>query len=286
MLPASRHAIRFAHDGGEVPVRARRQVGWVALLGAIAAAPAFAATPGPAPKIPPHRKYRPYIERSNSIPAPYALGSLGLATNLHAGLPPQGELSLGFAVGLTPHIWVDGSVGTLRWAPSLVFHSVQVGPNAVLVDTPSFELDAMAHVSGPADDGRLVEQIEPALYTVVHIGHALRVDGTLAFDVNPGPTTTFGVRLPAALSFQITNHVYASVSTGVTVGNLARASESTAIPAGLAFGWSDYLRPTGPQAIAISPSISFPEIWRPWAREPFRPGTLTVGLTFYYVWKY
>jgi hypothetical protein len=256
-----------------VPVRARRQVGWVAILGAIAAAPAFAAAPGPpggksAPKTAPPRKYRPYVDRTNSLPAPYALGSLGLATNVHAGLPPQGELSLGFGVGLTPRIWVDGSVGTLRWAPSLVFHSAQVGPNAILVDTPSFELDAMAHVSGPADTGRPVEQIEPALSTVVHLAHVLRVDGTLAFDVNPGPTVTFGLRLPAALA------------------NFADLGESTAIPAGLAFGWSDYLRPTGPEAIAISPSISFPEMWRPWAREPFRPGSLTCGITFLYVWKY
>jgi hypothetical protein len=259
-------------------------------LGAVAASPAFAAPPGPAPKTAPKttapRKYRPYVDRTNSLPAPYALGSFGLATNLRDGAPPQAELSLGFGVGLTSRIWVDGYLGTLRWAPSFVFHSAQVGPNVILVDLPAFELDAMVHVSGPSEHGRPVEQIEPALYTVIHIDHALRVDGSLAFDVNPRRVVTYSLRLPAALSFQLTSHMYASVSSGVTIGNLAEVGESTAIPAGLSFGWSDYLRPMGPQAIAISPSISFPEIWRPWAREPFRPGTLTCGITFLYVWKY
>ncbi len=212
--------------------------------------------------------------------------TLGLGPNVHIGMPTQAEVSLGFAVGLTSRIWLDGSVGTLRAAPSFVFHSAQIGPNALLVDTPSLELDAMVHVSAPADDGRPVEQIEPGLYSVAHVAHALRVDTFVGVDVNPGPTTTVGVRVPTALSFQLTEHVYASVNTGVTVASFADARETTAIPAGLTLGWSDYLAVTGPRGIAISPSITFPQLVRPWADEPFRPGILTCGITFYYVWKY
>jgi len=282
-------------------VRAQRQAWWIALVSALVPASALAAaaepaarpapepTARPAPKpapVPPPRRYRPYVDRGNAIPAPYALGTLGLGTNVLAASPSQAELSLGFAVGLTPRVWVDGSLGTLRWAPALVFHTAQIGPNVLLLDTPAFELDAMAHISGPADDGRPIEQIEPGLYTVARIEHALRVDTVIGFDVNPGPATTLGLRVPTALSFQLGPHVYASVNTGVTVGSFADMRRTTAIPAGLSFGWSDYLTPAGPQAIAIAPSISFPQLVRPWASEPFQPGVLTVGITFYYVWKY
>jgi hypothetical protein len=269
-------------------VRARRQAWWIALGCAIVAVPGLAAPAEPAPKQapPPPRTYRPYVDRGNAIPAPYALGTLGLGNNVHIGSPTQAEFSLGFAAGLTPRIWVDGSIGTLRWAPSLVFHSAQIGLNALLVDAPSFELDAMVHVSGPADDGRYVEQIEPGLYAVAHVAHALRVDVNPAFDVNPGPRTTYGLRVPTAFSFQLGEHVYASVTTGVTVGSFADAGATTAIPAGLGFGWSDYLGTKGPRAIAIAPSISFPQLVKPWANERFRPDILTWGITFYYVWKH
>jgi hypothetical protein len=266
-------------------VRARRQLGWVALAGALVAAPALAAEPASKPPSRPHR-YRPYVDRGNAIPAPYALGALTLGANVHMGVPTQAELSLGYGVGVTQRIWLDGSVGTLRAAPSLVFHSAQVGPNLLVVDTPEFELDAMVHVSGPSDDGRIVEQIEPGLYTVAHVAHALRVDTALYFDVNPGPSWTFGLRLPTAFSFQLVEKVYATVNSGVTVNNVADPRESTAIPIGLSLGWSDYLSPAGPPAVAISPSINFPQLVRPWANEPFRPGVVAVGLTFYYVWKY
>jgi hypothetical protein len=282
-------------------VRARRQAWWIALVGSAAVAPALASpgepAPKPAPLAPkpappaaatpaPPRRYRAYVYRGNSIPAPYALGTLGFATNVHVGTPAQAELNLGFGVGLTSRIWLDGAVGTLRVAPSLVFHSAQVGPNVLIVDVPAFELDAMVHVSGPADDGRPVEQVEPGLYTVVHAGDALRVDTSLGVDVNPGPTTTSGFRVATAIAFQLTEHVYGAFNTGVTLGSFADARETTAIPAGLTLGWSDYLAPKGPEAIAIVPSILFPQMVRPWANEPFRPGILTCGITFYYVWKY
>ena len=297
-------------------MRARRK-GWeIALFGVVVAAPALDASaqpaarpaepaprageqapragevgprpgePVPKPGPSPPAKYRPYVDRSNYIPAPYALGVLGLATNVHIGRPAQAELSLGFAVGLTSRIWLDGSFGTLRWAPSLVFHSAQIGPNALLVDTPGFELDAMLHVSGPADDGRIVEQVEPALYAVIHVEHALRVDLNPAFDVNPGPTTTYGFRLPAAFAFQLGDHVYASINTGVTLANFGDPRESTAIPAGLSFGWSDSVGPKRLPAMAILPTISFPYLVKPWANEPFRPDVFSVGILWEYVWKY
>jgi hypothetical protein len=281
-------------------VRARRHAGIFALTSVLAAAPALAAPiepaarppprPGPKPALQalsrPPRTYRPYVDRGYATPAPYAYGSLGLALNLPAGSPPQAELSLGFGVGLTSRLWLDGSFGTLRWAPSAVFHSAQIGPNLLLLDTPALELDAMLHVSGPSDDGRPVELVEPALYAVIRVEHALRVDTSLAFDASPGPTPVYGIRLPAAFAFQITEHLYASVGTGVTVGSFADPAESTAIPAGLTLGWSDYLHATGPEVVAIVPSIAFPQLLRPWAGEPFRPGVVTAGVTFYYAWKY
>jgi hypothetical protein len=263
----------------------------MALIGMIGATPALAAPPPPAssrpePPKPAARRYRPYVERGNYIPAPYAFAALGLGANLRAGAPTQAEGALAFAVGLTKVLWVDGSLGTLRVAPNVVFHSAQIGPNLLVVDKPAFELDAMLHVSGPSDDGRPIEQIEPGLYTVARAGHAVRVDSILAFDLNPGPRSTFGFRVPATIAFQISEHVYGSFTTGVGTGSLANPRETTAIPAGISIGWSDYVASMGTAAVAIVPSITFPELVRPWANEPFRPGTIMAGITFYYVWKY
>jgi hypothetical protein len=270
-----------------VRVRARRQAWRVALLGAIVG---FVVVPTRAEASPPptarHRKYRPYVDRSANLPRPYAYGTLGLGTNVHIGLPPQDELNIGFGVGLTPRVWLDGALGTLRVAPSLVFHSAQLGPNLLIVDTPAFELDATMHLSAPADDGRPIEQIEPGIFTVAHAGHALRVDTGLFLDINPGPTSTVGFRLPAAFAFQLGEKFYASVNTGVGTGSFADAGQTTAIPAGLTLGWTDYLGPKGAEVIGFMPSINFPELLKPWADEAFRPGLFSVSITFIYLWKY
>ena len=221
-----------------------------------------------------------------SVPAPYAYGTLGYAANVRLGTPAQLELTLAGGIGLTPRFWIDGAVGTLRVAPSVVFHSAQIGPNVLLVDTPAFELSGTVHVSAPADDGRPIEQIEPGLFSVAHVDHTLRVDTGLYLDVNPGPAVTTGFRLPVGLAFQLTKHTYAAVNSGVTTTSFAEAPRTTAIPAGLTLGWSDYLGRHGPEAVGVVPSISFPELLKPWAKEPFRPGYLTVGITFVYVSKY
>ena len=146
----------------------------------------------------------------------------------------------------------------------------------LLVDTPAFELDGWCSVSAPSDNGRPVEQIEPGLYAVAHLDHALRVDTSLAFDVDPGPTMTFDLRVPAALAFQLTEHLYASVSTGVTLGSVADARESTAIPGGSR--WLERLpRPDGPAGHRDLPVDHLPQLVRPWANEPFRPGVVISG---------
>lgn len=221
-----------------------------------------------------------------SLPAPYAYGTLGLAAIARSGRPTQIEWSLGGGVGLTSRLWIDGSIGTVRLAPGLVFHSAQIGPNVLIVDTRPFELSGTVHVSAPADDGRPIEQIEPGFFAVARIDHTLRLDAGLYLDVNPGPTTTVGFRLPLALAFQLSRYTWAAVSTGATTTAFSQAGETTAVPAGITVGWSDYLRPKGSGAVGLLPSITFPELWKPWAKDPFRPGYFVVGLTFVVVSKY
>jgi hypothetical protein len=230
-------------------------------------------------------RYRPFVDRGMSLPAPYAFVAPGLTVTTRAGKPTLLEANLGAGLGLTPSFWIDGSVGTLRLAPELAFHSAQIGPNLLLVDTPPFELDATAHVTFVADDGRPVEQIEPGAYAVLHLAHALRVDAGLYLDVNPGPTTTAGLRFPVGFSFQIAEHVHAVLSTGVTVASFADAPRTTAIPAGVTLGWSGYLG-HGPDSVMVMPSIAFPEFIKPWAQESFLPGYAVYGITFVYVSKY
>jgi hypothetical protein len=230
---------------------------------------------------PPLAPYTPYVDRGNAVPAPYAYGQPGVTATLRAGTPTVLEGSVGFGVGLTSRLWADGSLGTLKMMPTWGFHSLQIGPNALLVDTPAFELDVTTHVSFAADDGRPVEQIEPGIFAVAHAAHALRLDTGLFVDVNPGPATTTGLRVPVALAFQITPHVYAIVNSGVTVGSFADTAGTTAIPLGLTLGWGDrFGGPPRPVGVVVLPSILFPELLKPGAEETLRPGYAAVGLTF------
>jgi hypothetical protein len=226
-------------------------------------------------------RYTPYVDRGNAVPAPFAYVQPGITATLRAAKPAVMEASLGFAAGLTSRVWVDGSLGTLAMTPGVGYHSFQIGPNAMLVDTPAFELAATTHVSFGAADGRLVEQIEPGLFWVARAAHKLRLDAGLFVDANPGPTATFGLRVPVTFSFQLTTRVFAAVNTGMTVGSFADTRGTTAIPVGVAFGWGDRLalgaRPIG---VAVLPSIMFPELLKPGAAETFRPGFVAVGLAF------
>jgi hypothetical protein len=235
--------------------------------------------PAPAPPA----RYTPYVERGNAVPAPYAYVQPGFTATLRAGEPTVLEAGLGYALGLTSRLWVDGSVGTLETTPTLGFHSLQIGPNALLVDTPAFELIASAHVSFLADDGRPVEQIEPGLLSVERVAH-LRFDTGLYFDANPGSTATFGLKAPVSVAFQITPHVFAAVNTGLTVGSFADGAGTTAIPVGLTLGWGErFGRGEHPISVAVVPSILFPELIKPGAAEVLRPGYAQVGLTLYVV---
>jgi hypothetical protein len=245
-----------------------------------ATAPATTAAPAPP------ARYTPYVDRGQSLPAPYAYAAPGLTATLRTGKPTLLEASLAGGVGLTSHLWVDGTLGTLALTPRLSFHSVQIGPNALLVDTPAFELDVTTHVTIGAEDGRPIEQIEPGVFSVIHAGHTLRFDAGLFVDANPGPTTTFGVRVPVSVAFQLTDHVYGIVNSGVTVGDFADTAKTTAIPAGLTLGWGDRVgRGAHPLGFGVLPSISFPELIKPGAAELFRPGYVAFGITLFVVSK-
>jgi hypothetical protein len=225
--------------------------------------------------------YTPYVDRGQSVPAPYAYAAPGLTATLRPGKPTLLEASLAGGVGLTSHLWLDGTLGTIALTPRLSYHSLQIGPSALLVDTPAFELDVTTHVTIGAEDGRPVEQIEPGVFSVIHVGHALRLDTGFYVDANPGPTLTFGLRLPVSVAFQLGTHAYAVVNTGATVGNLEDTMGTTAIPVGLTLGWGDRIgRGAHPPGVGVLPSISFPELIKPGCADPFRPGYLAVGLTF------
>lgn len=243
-------------------------------------APRAASAEAPAVATPPGR-YTPYIERGNAVPAPFAYAQPGVIATLRPGAPTLVEGSVGFGVGLTSRVWLDGAIGTLAMAPRVGFHSLQIGPNALLVDIPAFELAATAHVSFAAVDGRPVEQVEPGLMAVVRPGPPLRVDAGLYVDGNPGPVTTFGLRVPLSLTLQITPHVYAAINSGVTVATFADLAGTTAIPVGLTLGWGERLgRAPRPVAVAVVPSIVFPELIKPWAAATLRPGYAAIALTF------
>ncbi len=236
------------------------------------------ATAAETPPAPPPA-YTPYVDCGNAVPAPYAYAQPAFAATLRGGATAVLEGSLGFGLGLTSRVFVDGTLGTLQMAPALGYHSLQIGPDLLLVDTPTLELLATTHVSLGASDGRPVEQVEPGVQAVVRVPHQLRVDAGLYVDANPGPALTFGLRVPLSFAFQLSSHVYASVNTGVNVGSFADNAGTTAIPAGVSLGWGERLghapRPLG---VAVVPSVTFPELLKPGAAAPLRPDYAVVGL--------
>lgn len=219
-----------------------------------------------------------------SLPSPYAYGALGVTSTARGGEATVLEGSFSAGAGLTSRIWIDASAGTLQFAPGVGYHSPQIGLNALLVDTPAFELDAAAHVTFASAGGEPVEQIEPGLFSVIHVAHKLRIDAGLYLDVNPGTKLTAGVRAPISAGVQIVQKVYAQLNSGVTVSDFLDSRNTTAVPLGLTLGWSDRLSSNGP-SVGVLPSVSFPELYRPLAEERFRPSHAVVGLTFVFVSK-
>lgn len=283
-----RHAARSARTVG-VGVRARRHGAWVtaawfASSATVGFGSAARAAEPPARATPPPPKYTPFVNRGNSLPAPYAYGTLGFSGTAKAGERTSVEGSIGGGVGLTQRLWLDASSGSFKVAPALGYHSPQVGLSALLLETPVIELDATTHVTFASESGRPVEQIEPGIMTVVHVAGKLRIDGGLFVGVNPGDTTTVGMRVPAAVGFQITEHVHAAFSSGVTVDSLADTRGTTAIPLGLTLGWSDRLSAGGP-SVSVSPSVSFPEMIKPGAAGVLNPNNVTIGVTLGFVSK-
>ncbi|MFT3773702.1 MAG: hypothetical protein QM820_50655 [Minicystis sp.] len=222
-----------------------------------------------------------------SLPWPYAYGTLGFSGSRRSGENPTVESSLGGGVGLTERLWIDGSAGSFKMAPKPSYHSPQVGLNVLILDTPAFELDATTHVTFLAEDGRTVEQVEPGFFSVLRIARKVRVDNGLYVDVNPGPTTTVGLRAPVNIGFQITNRVNAVINTGVSINDLADTAGSTVVPMGLTLGWSTRIgNKKDAPSFGLVPSFSFPELLKPGAEETiWNPGYATVGITFVYVSK-
>lgn len=239
--------------------------------------------PAPVRAARPPSSYKRYIDLGASLPAPLAYGSLGITSTAKVGAPTSLESSVSGAVGLSSSVWLDGSSGSFKLAPELGYHSPSLGLNTMLVEASAVDLYATAHVIFVSEDHRPVEQVEPGLGTVLRLANKLRVDGGLYLAVNPGPTTTFGVRVPAAVGFQITDHVYAALNSGVSVSNLADTRGTTAIPMGVTFGWSDKL--SSGQSVGVSPSISLPELIKPGAQEVFQPGKAVFGVSVFFVSK-
>jgi hypothetical protein len=244
--------------------------------------PARAAAPAAAPP-----RYTPFVERGMAVPAPYTYGTLGWSAISKRGRPTQVEGSIGGGIGLSPRVWLDGTMGVVRVAPEGLFHSPLVGLGARLFDSPGLEVDAALHVGFASEDKRPVEIVEPGVFAVGRVGHALRFDGGLYLQVNPGSPnlpTTLGMRAPAAAAFQIVEKVYAQVTTGATVGSFADAS-TVAVPLGVTVGWSDHVGSSG-ASIGLLPSINFPELVKPGAQEHLRPSYWVVGVTFVAVTSY
>jgi hypothetical protein len=214
---------------------------------------------------PPVQPITPYVDRGLL----YGPAQGGITVGLSANTAPidgsYADTSLDVALGLTPHLTLDGSLGTLSISPGGRYRGPRAGVWIGLVDTPPLELDAAAHIAFGVGDESVFHELEPGGVAVFRIADAVRIDVGAYLPMSPdwksrrgtsGLGTPFvtGLRAPISVAVQITPYLHAAVSSGVTLPNLAEGR--VIVPFGVSLGAT---LPLGGGGYAVvSPSVSWP----------------------------
>jgi hypothetical protein len=199
----------------------------------------------------------PYVERGLLLGPGQAFTTFGLSgsTLPIAGSSVDASISAGF--GLTKHLSIDGSFGTLSLSPAARYHSPSVGILWGLVDTESLEVDATTHVTFGVAGESTVTSVEPGVAGVLRLGNTLRLDAATYLPVAT-EALHVGVRIPLDVSFGLGENVHAVVSTGAELTDMFDLRVPVTIPLGFSLGMT---APMGSGGYAvISPSVSFPSI--------------------------
>jgi hypothetical protein len=241
-----------------------------------AATPAQTAAPAPPALIAPHVPLlTPYADRGML----YGPGQAGLSLGvLGSNRPMQGSrasMSLGIGVGLTDRITLDGSLGTLSFAPGLRYSHPQVGIWFGLVDRPALEIDATAHVVFGLGNEKVLHAVEPGALAILRLGDRVRIDTGAYVPVSMedgGPT---GLRVPINLAIQLGRYLHVAVSSGVTLTRVADGRPT--IPLGVTIGGSIPL--PGGGYVVLAPSLSWPSLVHPRYEGGPGVGPMVAGAT-------
>lgn len=201
----------------------------------------------------------PYVERGML----YGKAQGGAAFIGSADTAPEGSLdaSVVVAAGVTDRVTLEGALGTVTLAPSAKYKSPGVGVWVGVIDHRRFELDAVTRVTFGVGEGRIVSRVEPGAAAIVRLGPPARLDIGAYLPIEPGGEahrTTVGARAPLSLGFQLGPYFHTSISSGITLEDLAHAKRSLVVPLSFALGVSAPLRGGG--AVGLTPSVSWPRL--------------------------
>jgi hypothetical protein len=249
-------------------MRARQAWAGAFLLGAALISTSAAAAEPPS--------FSLWVDRGFGLPAPMTFGILSFTATHNQSTAV--EMSLSGAAGLTERLGASISIGSIQMAPSVRYHSPQLGLFYTFVDTPPLELDVLGNLTFDVEGTRIVEQAEPGALVIARVPHYLRFDIGAYVPVTP-ETTVVGLRAPLSMGFQLAEHFHTVLASGLTVADIRDIKGTGAIPAGVTIGYSTML--VSGAGVGVGTSLTFPEAVRFGPRT--KPSPVQVGLYLYVV---
>jgi hypothetical protein len=207
-----------------------------------------------------------------------AQGGFGLTVKgntapIHGSL---GDASLNMAVGITPWLTLEGSLGTLSFERVVRYHDPRLGLWIGLVDTVPVEVDLTASTTFGTGLEHPLRAFEPGAVGVFRLGGAVRLDAAAYVPITSTEDShVVGLHAPVQLAVQLTHDVHLAVSTGIDVGDFA--SGLVTVPLGVTVG---YTMPLGSGGyVMLSPSLAWPRFLEFRSTGVTGPGPLTIGFS-------
>jgi hypothetical protein len=182
---------------------------------------------------------------------------------------------LGAGFGITDDLEVRASIGTLQVAPKAQYSEPRLGATFRFANAENFNMGVHAEATVLTIPGEGGVRFEASFPMLVRLGSSARLD------LNPGApitiqenkATTFGVYLPAALSFQVVEIIHVGARSSATItdfndplanlviplgfyGGISLGSERPILELNPYFIWTEFGRPGAKCDTTVNPGCS------------------------------
>jgi hypothetical protein len=188
----------------------------------------------------------------------------------------MGSASLNLAVGITPWLTLEGSLGTLSFDRVVRYHDPRLGLWIGLVDTDVVEVDLTASTAFGTGTERAVHAFEPGVVSVFRLGGDVRIDAAAYVPLmSADEGNVVGLHAPVQLALQLTHDVHLALSTGIDVADFTAGVVT--VPLGVTVGYTIPLGSGG--YVMLSPSLAWPRFLEFRSSGVTGPGPLTIGFS-------